>query len=264
MIYLLSHPKDPNYLKKFYGISDILQDVDLATLLKRDREERLAINNDVLVESLLSINYPLGVIEKDEDYFHPKYREVPLSQEFFKRDAKDVARELLGKIIMVKKKNMVLAGKIVETEAYYGPDDPASRAYHGRKNYNKGMWLPGGHIFIYMVHANWMFNITTGDAEAQAVLIRAVEPLIGLNFMYSQRGGKGLRDLCSGPGKWSRAFGIERDLNEKPLGKEVLILNSPWRDFQIKRSHRIGVTQDVEEPLRFFIPSKFTSTNRIL
>jgi len=264
MIYLIKPSLDFTHLKKFYGIDKIIENGDLESILEEEKNSRLAIyQNQKLVETLTSINYPLGVIDRDEEYFHPEYKPIPISGEFFKRDAKIVALELLGKIIMVRLGKNLLAGKIVETEAYYGIKDPASRAYHGRKTYNKGMWLPGGHIFIYMVHANWMFNITTGNDEPQAVLIRAVEPLIGLNFMYKQRGKKKLRELCSGPGKWTQAFGIQRNFNEKPLGKEVLIVNSPWYSFEVRRSHRIGVTRDLDEPLRFFIPSNFTSTNRI-
>jgi len=263
MIYLLPHQKDSSFLKEFYGIEKILTTCpEISTLLDLEKEKRVALYNcQELVNALLSLNYPLVIIDDDE-YFHPSYKIAPLSQEFFKGDAKDVAAQLLGKIIIKKEGENIMAGKIIETEAYYGYGDPASRAYKGKKDYNKGMWLPGGHIFIYMVHANWMFNITTDGDEPQAVLIRAVEPLVGLKFMYERRNRK-LRELCNGPGKWTRAFGIEKKFNEKPLNGEIIIADSPWKDFEIKKSHRIGVVADLDEPLRFFIPSKFTSTNRI-
>ena len=263
MIYLISS-QDTHYLRIFYGIEDIIEDyISLSILLEKEKGMRIGIKySQDLVNHLLSINYPLVIIEDDGDHFHPAYRFIQLPLEFFRRDAETVARELLGKIVVVRKGNEIVAGKIVETEAYYGMNDPASRAHRGKKNYNKGMWLPGGHIFIYMVHANWMFNITTDYQEAQAVLIRAVEPLAGLKFMYERRKRK-LKELCDGPGKWTRAFGIDKKMNESPLGNSVLVLESPWKNLKMNRSHRMGVSEDVDEPLRFFIPSKFTSNNRV-
>ncbi len=197
-------------------------------------------------------NFPAVEIgEKGEKILH--FQHHPLEEKFFKSDARDVAIELLGKIIIRESPEGTLMGKIVETEAYYGAEDPASRAYRGEKNYNRGMWLPGGHIFVYMVHANWMFNITTDENSAQAVLIRAVEPLAGLDIMREKRRKDKIRELCSGPGKWTQAFGIHRDMNMRPLGNEIKILESPWKVNKITRKHRIGVRKDLPEPLRFYI-----------
>ena len=264
MIYLLSPSMDFSFAKKFYGLDEILTCPSLSDILEKDRKKRVAFREcREIEEELLRMNYPLVEIDEKGEKFHPSFKMRKLPIHFFKRDAMEVAIELLGKIIVKEENGNLLAGKIVETEAYYGDRDPASRAYKGKKKYNRGMWLPGGHIFIYMVHANWMFNITTDDDEAEAVLIRAVEPIMGLKYMYYRRNRK-IRELCNGPGKWTRAFGIERDRNEKPLGDEIYIIDSPWKNLEIKKSHRIGVVADLDEPLRFFIPSKFTSTNRIL
>ncbi len=264
MIYILN---SLDRWEKPYGIDTVVdlfsETLDFEKLLRMDMESRIGVfrPSDKLINALLDINYPI-IYLGDDERLHPSYRFLPLPEVFFQRDARDVAIDLLGKIIIRRVDGRVLMGKILETEAYYGPADPASRAYRGKKNYNRGMWLPGGHIFVYMVHANWMFNITTDKGEAQAVLIRAVEPLMGLDYMYKRRGRK-LRELCNGPGKWTQAFGIVREMNEKPLGGEIVVIESPWRGFDIKYSHRIGVRTDLDEPLRFFIPSKFTSNNKI-
>lgn len=261
MIYILRE-KDSEILKlyRIEKIWDFSEDKDIDKLLQEEKESRIGIINATQeFENSLGRDYPLVIVDSTADYFHPNFKFSPLPISFFERDAKDVALELLGKIIVYNG----IAGKIVETEAYYGYKDPASRAYKGKKNYNRGMWLSGGHIFIYMVHANWMFNITTDGDEAQAVLIRSVEPIAGLRKMYGRR-GKRLKELCNGPGKWTRAFGIEKDMNEKLLGASIFIAKSPWNDFKVARAHRIGVREDVEEPLRFFIEnSKFVSVRKI-
>ncbi len=260
MIYILKSQEKS--ILKFYGIDKVIDDLGsytLQELLEQDKTSRIGIVTTEGLQELLDMNYPFVIVHSDRDEIHPAYKPKILPMGFFRRDAKEAAKELLGKLIV----RNGIAGKIVETEAYYGDRDPASRAYKGKKNYNRGMWLPGGHIFIYMVHANWMFNITTDDEEAQAVLIRAVEPIAGLHYMYRQRNKK-LRELCNGPGKWTRAFGISRDMNEKPLGKEIFIAESPWDNFEIARAHRIGVREDLEEPLRFFIKdSRFVSVRKI-
>ncbi len=201
---------------------------------------------------LASLGYPVSHIVDFRDDLDRNFVMKPLPSEFFQRDARDVAIDLLGKIIVRKARRRYMVGKIVETEAYYGENDPASRAYHGKKNYNRGMWLKGGHIFIYMVHANWMFNITTDGNDAQAILIRAVEPLAGIDLMMKNRKRK-IKELCNGPGKWTRAFGINPLFNGEPLGGEVSIVDSPWKDFEISTSRRIGVKRDMNYDLRFYI-----------
>jgi len=261
MIYIL---RDRNSeLLKLYGIEkvwDYSENKDVGKLLREEMSTRMGVvNSSEDFENALSKDYPLVIVDSRRDYFHPNFKFSPLPKSFFERDARDVAWKLLGKLIVYDG----VAGKIVETEAYYGDKDPASRAYKGKKNYNRGMWLSGGHIFIYMVHANWMFNITTDGEEPQAVLIRSVEPVAGLRKMYERRNRK-LRELCNGPGKWTRVFGIEKDMNEKLLGPRIFIAKSPWNEFEVAKAHRIGVRNDLDEPLRFFIKdSKFVSVRKI-
>jgi DNA-3-methyladenine glycosylase len=175
---------------------------------------------------------------------------------FYSRDTAKVARELLGKILVRRLDTKTLKAIIVETEAYYGKDDPASRAYHGKKKYNRVMWEKPGRIFIYNVHQYWMLNIIAHQEEkVGGVLIRAIEPVEGMETMKKNRPGKQLTNLTSGPGKLTQALLIDKNLN----GIDATSINSPIyvlenkKRFEIVTSHRIGVTKDLEEKLRFYI-----------
>ena len=107
-----------------------------------------------------------------------------MPNKFYERDTETVARKLLGKRLIRKMGDECLEGIIVETEAYYGLHDPASRAYHGLKKYNEPMWREPGKTFIYNVHRYWMLNIVAHKPnQIGAVLIRAVEPTKGLEAM---------------------------------------------------------------------------------
>jgi len=182
-----------------------------------------------------------------------------LPKRFYERDPEKVARDLLGKILMRKIGDKTLSGIIVETEAYYGLGDPASRASNGMKNFNKPMWLEPGIAFIYNVHKYWMFNIVAHElGGVGAVLIRAVEPLEGIEVMRRNRGitdnGR-LVELTNGPGKFTVAFEIDKRLNGVCLTSKnspIYIVN---RQIQIKvlSSKRIGVRADLNRDLRFYI-----------
>ena len=172
-----------------------------------------------------------------------------LPHTFFNRDPKRVAVDLLGKVIVRKVDNGILKARIVETEAYYGEEDPASRARKGRKLYNSPMFERAGLLFIYNVHKYWMFNITTKPVSA--VLIRAAEPL---NFEADLKG----------PGKLSLGLRISKELNGKELGKEIGVwIEEGGKPEKIGASYRIGVSKDLEEPLRFFdLESKAVSAHK--
>ena len=186
-----------------------------------------------------------------------------LPREFYERDPETVAKELLGKRLIRKLGKNFLEGIIVETEAYYGLHDPASRAYHGIKNYNKPMWNEPGRVFIYNVHKYWMFNIVAHKPNRiGAVLIRAVEPTKGMEVMKKNRPVKKLFNLANGPGKLAIALKINKGLNGVPVTScesEIVIANNKM-EFEIGSSHRIGVRKDLERKLRFFIKgNKFVS-----
>ncbi len=182
---------------------------------------------------------------------------APLRREFYARDPSLVAGELLGKIVTRKTDQEALSGKIVETEAYYGDMDPASRAYKGRKNYNRPMFEEPGRLFIYMVHAHWLLNIVAHtEGEVGAVLIRAIEPLEGVETMMRNRGMNDLRSLTNGPGKLTRALGVTKELHGLDITDaecELTVTQGENGDYEIGTSHRIGVTEDLPQELRFFI-----------
>jgi len=180
-----------------------------------------------------------------------------LPRSFFERDTAKVARELLGKILVHCTEEGVTSGKIVETEAYYGKGDPASRASRKRTKLNWLMWERGGLAFVYMVHANWLFNVTTErEGTPGAVLIRALEPLDGAKLMKRRRGIKDDRELASGPGKLTKAMGITYAHHKLDLTNskgKLVIVDSGQEKFEIVSSHRIGVTRDLRRKLRFYI-----------
>jgi len=187
-----------------------------------------------------------------------------LSTEFYQRDPALVAKDLLGKILLRRLNSEVLSGEIVETEAYYGENDPASKAYRGRKMFNELMFMDVGKAFIYMVHGNWLLNTVAHlTADVGAVLIRSVEPFQGIETMRKNRNVKDMRDLTSGPGKLTEAFFVTKDLNGVDVTKktsELVVLEGKEESIQICSSHRIGVKADLPQKLRFFVKgNKFVS-----
>lgn len=179
-----------------------------------------------------------------------------LTREFYVRDPEIVAMKLLGNILTRKLGEDLLEGIVVETEAYYGFRDPASRAYHGLKKYNKPMWKEPGRTFIYNVHKYWMFNIVAHEPdEIGAVLIRALQPTRGIEVMRKNRPVKKGVELTNGPGKLTTALKIDKSLNDISVTtseSEIFIVNNKM-DLEIASSHRIGLKKDLEKKLRFFI-----------
>jgi len=177
-----------------------------------------------------------------------------LPRKFYERDPAIVAKEILGSIL-VKRDQSILKGKIVETEAYYGLSDPASRAFKGKRDYNKWMWGEAGTLFIYMVHGNWLLNIITEKKDIPSgILIRAVEPIDGIEEMKKRR-GVNTKNLTSGPGKLTKAFDITKRHNGTKVytpASEIFIEKGKMHG-EIKTSPRIGVKEDLPHHLRFFI-----------
>jgi DNA-3-methyladenine glycosylase len=186
-----------------------------------------------------------------------------LEHDFYERDPADVARALLGKTLVRRLGSDRLEGVIVETEAYYGEGDPASRAFKGLKSYNDVMWGDPGRLFVYNVHRYWMLNfVAHRPGGVGGVLVRAIEPTEGVDRMLLNRPAEKLTDLTNGPGKLSVALAIDKSLNGLKATDEespVYVLHSD-PETETTSSHRIGVTRDLPEKLRFYVKSnKFVS-----
>ncbi|HDD42128.1 MAG TPA: DNA-3-methyladenine glycosylase [Nitrososphaeria archaeon] len=180
-----------------------------------------------------------------------------LPKRFYERDPAEVAESLLGKILVRLIDGSRLSGMIVETEAYYGPEDPASRARKGGE-LRKMMFGEPGVALIYGLHRQWLLNVVSHEpGEAGAVLIRGCEPLEGLDVMRKLRGARDERLLMAGPGRLTKALAIDKSFHGKPLYVKA---HGLWMEkghevqsSMIGRSHRIGVSEDLPIPLRFYL-----------
>lgn len=145
----------------------------------------------------------------------------------------------------------------METEAYIGEDDPACHAARGRTNRTEIMYGPPGHAYIYFIYGMYycLNAVTEREGFPAAVLIRAVEPLEGIEQMRRFRHKTGLHQLSNGPGKLCQAFGLDKTLNRMDLcGKELFIAGgNPARDEEIVTTPRIGIREGQEHNWRFFI-----------
>jgi len=168
-----------------------------------------------------------------------------------------LARDLLGRVLFYKTPEGLLAGRIVETEAYTGEADPASHAFRGRTARNAVMFGPAGHAYVYFSYGmHHCLNVTAeAPGTAGAVLLRALEPLAGVEIMRA-RGDHGPESrLLSGPGKVGRAFGLNlddngRDFTRGPLG---LAAGVPVPNREVAISRRIGITRAADLPYRFAV-----------
>jgi len=168
-----------------------------------------------------------------------------LQQSFYERDPREVAINLLGKLLVRILRGNRLSGIIVETEAYYGKNDPVSRARKKGK-LAEIMYGEAGYTLIYGVHGNWLLNITTyPKGSPGAVLIRAIEPVEGMDIMKKLRGVDELRALTNGPGKLTKALNIKKTENQIPVFKEKspikIETGMKVNPIDIERNHRIGV-----------------------
>ncbi len=189
-----------------------------------------------------------------------------LKRSFYERNTVEVAPDLLGKLLVRKLRSKLLIGRIVEVEAYRGADDPASHAFRGRTKRNSVMFGPAGHAYVYFTYGNhFCLNITTEpEGFPAALLIRAAEPVEGVDSMLRNRGKKlPLHEIANGPGKLTKAFAIDRSLNGSDMTKLDLLyvcedLNE--QPVTVARSPRVGIKVATDRPWRFFIEvSPYTS-----
>jgi DNA-3-methyladenine glycosylase len=183
-------------------------------------------------------------------------RAATLPVAFFTRPTEVVARELLGMVVVSKAGGELTTARIVETEAYLGHDDPASHGYlHRRNTRNEALFGPPGSWYVYLSYGmHWCANLVCQRAGlAAAVLLRALEPLEGLDVMRRRRGPVSDRELCSGPGKLCQALGITRDLDGQRMTRsEVLVHRRRSSEAEpIGVTPRIGITKAADWPLRF-------------
>jgi len=178
--------------------------------------------------------------------------------EFYQRDTKKVAKDLLGKILVHNVRGRRLAGRIVETEAYLGVIDLAAHSYGGKRTERTStMFMGGGHAYVYLIYGmHFCLNVVTREMGVpEAVLIRAVEPLEGLEQMRKRRpSARKDTDLTSGPGKLCAALGITRKQNALLFTGDELFIEDGPRVKNIVASPRIGVDyaeHAAEWPLRF-------------
>ena len=181
---------------------------------------------------------------------------------FFRQDTVELARKLLGCLLVHRTPDGVAGGMIVETEAYIGAIDKACHAYRNRSERTEIMYHDGGYAYVYFIYGmHHCFNVVTGpEGEGNAVLIRALEPVIGLELMQRRRNTKSVRNLCSGPGKLCQALAISK--NE--YGLDLCATDRPLRlfryrhisDAQIVATPRINVAYAEEAaawPWRFYV-----------
>jgi DNA-3-methyladenine glycosylase len=188
-----------------------------------------------------------------------------LSRSFYSRSALHVAKSLLGKILVRRIGQTILSGKIVEVEAYLGKKDPASHAYRGKTGRNEVMFGEEGHLYVYFTYGmHFCANVVTGKKDvSEAVLIRAIEPLDGIELMKRNRGFTDVRHLQSvrhlhtlsnGPAKLCEALGIKREDNGSDLcGDKIFLIEGDSPKSVIGTSTRIGITRGTEKKWRFFL-----------
>ena len=180
----------------------------------------------------------------------------PLPASFYNRETEIVARELLGQILVHETEEGITSGRIVETEAYLGEHDPACHAAAGYTQRTKWLYGPPGTAYVYFIYGvHWCFNaVTREEGLPSAVLVRALEPIDGIELMRRRRPqAKTDRDLTNGPGKLCQALGITGENNGLDLFQSPLrvVRGTMLADEDVAISSRIGITKAAGWPLRW-------------
>jgi DNA-3-methyladenine glycosylase len=185
-----------------------------------------------------------------------------LPREFYRRDPRAVAPDLLGKVLVRDDGDgRHRAGRIVEVEAYCGAADAGSHAFRGMTRRNRAMFGPAGHLYVYFTYGmHWCANVVCGEVgEGVAVLLRALAPLEGVEHMFAARpGARRERDLCSGPAKLCQALALDGSFDGADLveaDRSVSVVDDgtppPASPFQ---STRVGLSAGAEHPWRWCVP----------
>lgn len=184
---------------------------------------------------------------------------MKLPRSFYEQQTVDVAKQLLGKYLVRKHPQGSTVGRIVETEAYIGPHDLACHAAKGRTARTEVMFGPAGHAYVYFVYGvHYMLNLVTEAADhPAAVLIRALEPIDGIELMEARRATGNRRNLCSGPGKLCQAFAIDRSLNAAELCGDIIHIEDRGEPIpKFLARPRVGVDYAgkwKDKPFRFLV-----------
>lgn len=183
------------------------------------------------------------------------YKKLPKT--FYIHPAQKVAKDLIGKIICRKIGKDLLSGIIVEAEAYPGKFDPASHSYIGKTKRNSALFEEGGKAYVYFTYGNhYCFNVVTGFKDrGNGVLIRAVEPLEGIEIMSKNRKIKDIFELTNGPGKLTKALDIDGKLDGENLCGEVIFIAEPIsnKSYKVLSSRRIGISRNIDKLYRFYM-----------
>jgi DNA-3-methyladenine glycosylase len=189
----------------------------------------------------------------------------PLPISFYARETTVVAQDLLGTLLIRKTDNDLIAGWIVETEAY-GPGDEANHAHRGMTPRNMLMFGRPGLLYVYRIYGiYWCANaVTVEDGVGEAVLLRALEPVAGLDGMFERRKVLDERQWCRGPANMCNAFGFGGEFNGLDLVEgELRICQVPKPQFEVVHSHRVGVNRSAHLPWRYYVKgSAYVSAHR--
>jgi DNA-3-methyladenine glycosylase len=183
---------------------------------------------------------------------------LPLPHAFYDRASVELARDLLGRTLWRRTEAGLTAGIIVETEAYDGANDPASHAWRGQTRRNAVMFGPPGYAYVYFTYGmHYCINAVTGPVgQASAVLLRAIQPIVGLDIMRERRGTTiSDRDLARGPGRLCQALGITTADDGTDLAGNALWISetADAPDLIIVATPRIGITRAAKRPWRFVV-----------
>lgn len=187
------------------------------------------------------------------------YKSKILTPEFFQRVPIEAARLLLGKYLVRELKEGILVGKIVETEAYLAIGDPAAHTYKGKTPRNLSLFKPAGYAYVHSMRQHCLLDIVVGSKTTSgSVLIRAVEPIDGVELMKANRHSDNVLNLCSGPGKLCEAFAITRELDGVEMTSDDSTLFVVDLGYEIEAgiimvSPRVGISKAREELRRFTI-----------
>jgi DNA-3-methyladenine glycosylase len=206
-------------------------------------------------------------------------RKRPLSRRFFNRDPREVARDLLGKILIRRQGVRILAGRVVECEAYMGVADPAAHSAAGETARNAVLFGPPGHAYVYLIYGfHYCLNVSCMPrGDAGSVLFRSLEPIAGIQEMSRYRHMElppeprmtQLRSLTSGPGRLAQALAISRTRDNgkdmtNPELSDLWMADDGWTPKRIAVTPRVGITKAKDEPLRYVVSGNpFVSGKRM-